>query len=130
MFEIAIDRDDPRQLSQARVQITDLLGLYQAELARILRLQCDDIGRLAAGQWCLQPGSSAWDQARLLLAFYQRLHERFNGEAVAMVHWLRVQHAGLDATPHRLMVDEGRLKEVVDWLKWPALQLEDTCPRE
>lgn len=125
MFEIAIDRDDPRQLSQAVLQITELLGLYQAELARILQLQCGDIGRLANGQWCLQPDAQAWLQAQRLVTFYQCLFRRLGGDAVSMVHWLRVPHAGLDATPHRLMVDEGRLEEVVGWFERAEPQVDD-----
>lgn len=117
MFEISLDQDDPRKLSQACVQITALLGLYQAELARILHLQCGDVGRLASGQWCLEPASEAWRQAQLFLRFYRRLYGHLDGEAVAMVHWLRVRQEGLTATPHQLMVDDDRLAELLAWFE-------------
>ena len=120
MFEITLDRNYPRKLSQACVQITELLGLYQAELARILHLQCGDIGRLANGQWCLEPDSQAWRQAQLFVGFYQRLYAHMAGDPVAMVHWLRVRHEGLDATPHHMMVDDDSLEEVLAWFGSPA----------
>lgn len=41
---------DPRKLTQAVLQITTLLDLYQAELARILHLQCSDMGLLSNGK--------------------------------------------------------------------------------
>jgi hypothetical protein len=39
------------------------LNLYHAELARILGLQCGNIGALAGGGWELRAGSPAWIQA-------------------------------------------------------------------
>jgi hypothetical protein len=115
-FCIADPGDDPRRLSQAVVQICDMLGLYQAELARILGLQCADIGRLANGKWCLQPGSHAWCQAQQLVRLQQRLYALLQGDGVAMVHWLHVTLPTLGATPHRLLVDEGRMADVLGYL--------------
>jgi len=51
-------------------------------------------------------------QARLLLRFYNTLYKRQQGEGVAMLHWLWVELQTLGGTPHRLVVDEGRLVDV------------------
>lgn len=48
VYQIAQRIDAPRRLSQAMLQVVDMPGLYQAELACILRRNCGDIGRLAA----------------------------------------------------------------------------------
>ncbi len=113
MFEIDSVTDDPRRLTQAVLQITRMLDLYQAELARILGIKCDDIGRLANARQCLQPDTDAWQQALLFVRFYQLLFNRLDGDGVAMRHWLRRSDRQLDGVPHLLIVDEGRLCEVV-----------------
>jgi hypothetical protein len=120
VFEISLERDDPRRLTQAVLQITALLDLYQAELARILGLQCPDIGRLSAGQQSLQPGTCAWQQAVLLVRCYRALYKNTGGDGVAMRHWLRVRQVALNGIPHLLLVDEGRLAAVVECLEQAA----------
>jgi hypothetical protein len=101
---------------QSMQPAADMLGLYQTELARILGLQCGGIGRLARAQWCLESGTPAWSQAVLLVCCYRTMYEHCRGDGVAMVHWQRVEQPVPDATPRRLMVDEGRLADVVDLL--------------
>ena len=117
VFEILPDSSKPRQLTQSVLQITAMLDMYQAELARVLQLQCSDIGELSAAQRCLDRDSPAWEQAQLFVRFYQLLYNRMSGDGVAMRHWLRRQHAVLGNTPHLLIVDEGRLAEVVSYLQ-------------
>jgi len=117
VFEIKTAVDDARSLSQAVLQIIALLGLYQAELARVLHLKCADIGELSAARWCLEPGTDAWEQALLFVRFYQALFVSMQGDGVAMRHWLRVEHAGLGGVPHFLIVDADRLQEVVTYLE-------------
>jgi hypothetical protein len=121
VFWIDNSADDPRRLTQSVLQITALLGLYQAELARILRVQCGDIGQLACGRRSLEPGTVAWDQARLLVRFYQALYVRNEGDGVAMCHWLRVPEQALDGEPHLLIVDDDRLLDVVRFLEQTAV---------
>jgi len=113
VYQIAENFDDPRRLTQAVLQIVEMLGLYQAELARILRLKCGDIGQLAAARQSLEPATPAWAQALLLVRCYRSLYELQQGDGVAMRHWLRVPDAMLGGVPHLLLVDEGRLAEVV-----------------
>ena len=76
LFQIPDPGEDPRALSHSVLQAGELLGLYQAELARILHLQCGDIRRLANGQWLLEPDAVSWRQARLFIRFYRALHDR------------------------------------------------------
>ena len=122
VFEIASIPDDPRRLTQCVLQITALLDMYQAELARVLGVNCGDIGLLASGRQCLQPETDAWTRARVFVRFYQLLYRRMHGDGVAMRHWLRVEQPQLAGVPHRLIVDEARLgdvvaalQDVVDW---------------
>jgi hypothetical protein len=109
------DLKDARQLTQAVLQITQMLGMYQAELARILGLQCSDIGALASASQVLTEGSLEWGKARQFVALYERLYRFFAGDAVAIFHWLRASHTALDDTPLILLVDEDRLDEVLAW---------------
>ena len=120
VFPIDDVADDPRRLTQSVLQITALLGLYQAELARVLRIKCGDIGQLASGRRCLEQGSEAWRQASLLVRLYRALYARHNGNGAAMCHWLRVPLVALGGVPHLLLVDEDRLADVVRFLERAA----------
>lgn len=117
VFEIAAETADPRKLTQSVLQIIALLDMYQAELARVLRLKCGDIGELACAQRYLETGTEHWQQALLLVRFYRLLYDRMNGDGVAMRHWLRVENEGLGGVPHLLIVDDDRLEEVVRYLE-------------
>ena len=121
VFWIELLDNDPRRLTQSVLQVTELLGLYQAELARVLQLNCGDIGALASGRRCLEPGTIAWEQARLLVRLYQSLYVRQKGNGAAMCHWLRVPQWSLRGdVPHLLMVDDGRLDDVLRCLEQAA----------
>lgn len=122
VFRIDDVADDPRRLTQSVLQITALLGLYQAELARILCIKCGDVGQLASGRRCLEPGSEPWRQARRLVRLYQALYARQDGNGAAMCHWLRVPQPVLGGVPHLLMVDDGRLADVLHYLEQAAGQ--------
>jgi hypothetical protein len=117
VFEISSASDDPRRLTQAVTQITTFLDLYHAELARILGVKCADIGQLTSGSRCLEAGSMAWRQACLYVRLYQALFIRSAGDGVAMRHWLRVANRELGGIPQLLIVDEGRLADVVAYLE-------------
>ncbi len=107
----------PRKLSQSVLQITQILGMYQAELARILGYQCREIGKLASGQQCLQKETYAWQQAVDFIAVYQALYELFQGDSAHMYHWLRSHNDDLSGTPHLLMVDDLRVADVLALLQ-------------
>ncbi|MBI1424168.1 MAG: hypothetical protein GC149_11920 [Gammaproteobacteria bacterium] len=114
MHEIKLDDlKDARLLTQAVLQITQMLGMYQAELARILGLQCNDIGEMASARQVLSPDSPAWRRARQFVVLYERLYRHFAGDGVAIYHWLRTEQAQLAASPFLAMVDAGRLDDVV-----------------
>jgi len=98
------------------IQVVDMLDLYHAELARILHLQCSDIGRLANAQTLLIPASEAWGRACDFVHFYQLLYQHQQANGVAMRHWLRRLHPRFAQTPHLMLIDENRLHELVDYL--------------
>ena len=116
MFQITDTGTDPSRLTQSILQIRDLLGLYNAELARILSVQCADVGRLGVAQNYLETDTPAWRQALLLRSTYQRLYDWQQGDGVAMNHWLRKSHPDMSPTPLMLMVDHGGLQTVYDFL--------------
>ena len=117
VFEIQADVHEPCGLTRSVLQIVALLGLFQAELARVLRLKCGDIGELASARRCLEPDTEAWEQALLFVRFYRALYAGMGGNGVAMRHWLRVDNEALGGVPHLLIIDEDRLQEVVVYLE-------------
>lgn len=103
----------PRTLIAALNHASDSLGLYCAELARILGLRCDDVSDSRALEKQLQYEAPVQECAQRLVHLYTLLETRFDDDNVAMVHWLRVEHSGIGTTPLLAMVDEGRLEDVV-----------------
>lgn len=112
-FQIESAYGDARKLSQSVLQAKDQLAMLNAELARILHLNCADIGQLSSARMVLQHGTVEWKQAESFLRFYRLLFDCMNGDGVAMRHWLRSENRHLKATPHHLIVDEDRLQEVI-----------------
>ncbi len=103
----------PRKLSQSVVQASTMLGLMRAEMGRILGFKCAEFTALFEGRSVLEPGTPAYRQGELFVRFYQALYDHMAGDSVQMVHWLRRQHKTLGNSPFYLIIDEGRLEEVV-----------------
>ncbi|GMR01467.1 MAG: hypothetical protein BMS9Abin19_0857 [Gammaproteobacteria bacterium] len=116
VFKINNPFESERKISQSVIQVIELLGMYNAELARILGQQCGDIGELTSGQHCIRHGSQAWSQAVLFIETYHLLFDYFDGDSVAMYHWMRADNKHLKGTPHFLIVDEGKLQLIHDYL--------------
>lgn len=103
----------PQRLSQSVVQAGELLGLYRAEVARLLGFHCADVSALYEGRLLLLPGGRAWESGVLFVRLYQALHDRMAGDGPRMVHWLRADHPALGSSPFLSMVDGGGLERVV-----------------
>ncbi len=116
VFKIENPFESERKISQSVIQVIELLGMYNAELARILGQQCSDIGELTSGKRCIKRDSEAWQQAVLFIETYHLLYDCFAGDSVAMYHWMRAHNKPLDGTPHFLIVDDGKLQLVHDYL--------------
>lgn len=93
-----------------------MLVLLNAELARVLKLQCGDIGRLSEGQTYMQPQSVEWQQAQQFIHLYNLIYDKFDGDAMAMRHWFSSESKSLKAVPLLLVIDDGRLEDVIDYL--------------
>ena len=116
VFKIDNPFDSERKISQSVIQVIAHLSMYDAELARILGLQCSDIGELTSGKRCIKQGSDAWRQAVCFIEMYHLLYDCFDGDNVAMYHWMRADNRHLRGTPHFLIVDDGQLQIIRDYL--------------
>jgi hypothetical protein len=116
VFKIDTPFSSDRKFSQSLVQITELLGMYHAELARILGQQCGDIGELASGKRCLDQSTEAGQRGVLFIHTYNLLFEYFNGDGTAMYHWMRAHNKHLNGTPHFLIVDDAKLELIHQYL--------------
>ncbi len=107
---------EPKAISCSVLQASQMLAMLNAELARVLKLQCSDIGALAAAQVTLQPETISWQQAQRFIQFYNLLYDKFLADAVAMRHWLRSENKILAGVPLLLIIDDGRLEDVIHFL--------------
>ena len=117
VFKIINPDASERKISQSVIQVIEMLGMYHAELARILGQQCSDIGELTSGQKCISKDSEAWRQALLFIDTYNLLYDYFEGNSVAMYHWMRAHNKTLNGTPHFLIVDDEKLQTVHAYLQ-------------
>ena len=109
--------ENARRLTQSVLQIIDMLDIYRAELARVLHIQCEDVGLLAEGKQNLEPETDAWHQAVLLVRLYEALFAYCKGDGVAMCHWLRSENKDLKGVPMLLIVDDDKLSQVLGFLE-------------
>jgi len=116
-LEISEISHDARCRTQQLVQAMTMLGLFQAELARILELQCADIASFSNAQMQLEPDTKTWRRAHHFIHLYQLLYQKLQGDGVTMRHWLRRRHPEFSQTPHLLLVDKDGLLAVVEYLQ-------------
>ena len=103
-----------KALTQAVLQITQMLGIYHAELARILHLQCADIGELSNANNVISKNSVSWVEAEKYIELYEYLYLSHNGNEALINNWLRKENKKLQTAPLYLMVDELRIDDVID----------------
>ncbi len=113
LIKLADVNHSEKTLTQAVLQITQMLGIYHAELARILRVQCADIGQLANVERVIKKNTQAWIQAEKYIALYESLYGACEGSEVLMNNWLRKNNQVLNAVPLYAMVDELRIDDVL-----------------
>jgi len=75
------------------------------------------VAALAQARSRLRPNTHAWRQACLLVRCYAALYARYDGDSVAMYHWLHRDLPVFGASPHRLMLDDYVLADVVAHLE-------------
>jgi hypothetical protein len=116
-FRLSDPCSSPRRLSQSVVQASEMLGLMRAEMGRVFGFKCEQFSALFEGRSMLEEGTHAYQQGVLFVRFYQALYDRMEGDSVQMVHWLRRHNRELANSPFYLIIDEGRLAEVVQLLE-------------
>lgn len=114
-----------KSLTLALVQVSQMLGLYHAELARILHIKCKDIGDLVSANKYIPRDSQQWQYAEQFIYVYELLYIYADGDEVKIYNWLRRQQATLGATPLYMMVDEQRIDEVINWLSQQSRNIAD-----
>jgi hypothetical protein len=96
---------------------TDTLGLYRAELARILGLNCADVSDSKNLELLFESNTVVRSQAELFVRFFLLLETLFPDNTVLMVNWIRKDNVDLGTTPFLAMVDHGKLSDVVNVLQ-------------
>lgn len=117
MHELTEPSATPQRLTQSVLQIAEMLSMYRAELARVLRGYCGDIAQLANAEGAIEPDTLTWQRALQFVRFYQALFKKMAGDGVAMCHWLRVEDKGLGGIPLLMMVDDAQIEKLVAYLE-------------
>ena len=96
---------------------TDTLGLYRAELARILGLKCPDVSDARTLALLFETDTTVQRSGASFVRFYILLEEVFQADTVQMINWFRRDNSKLGTTPFLAMVDHGQLDHVVTVLQ-------------
>ena len=102
-----------KQLSCSIIQAGQMLAMMNAELVRVLKLQCTDIGCLAEAKTLLEPNTKVWNRALRFIHLYNLMYDMFSGDAVAIRHWLRSENNKLQGVPLLIIIDEHRIEDVI-----------------
>jgi transcriptional regulator with XRE-family HTH domain len=103
-------------LTRASLRAATLLGLSQAELARVLGLSAASLSRLAHGGRSLEPGSTSWQLAALFVRLFRSLDAIVGSDDAAAREWLASPNLALGGVPRELMFDLASLVRTVDYL--------------
>ncbi|HEC27286.1 MAG TPA: hypothetical protein ENI67_07750 [Gammaproteobacteria bacterium] len=91
----------------------DALGMYRAELARILCLKCYDVSDSMQLELLLGEDPEITYRAKRFVYLYALLDKQLSGDTANMAHWIRRENVFLGTTPLLAMVDQGRLEDVI-----------------
>ena len=108
---------DPGQtLARAATRAANLLGLSQADLARILGVSPATVSRMAAGRYALQPGQKAWELAALFVRMFRSLDALVGANDAQARAWLTSPNRALGGEPRSLLAQTEGLVRVVHYL--------------
>lgn len=103
-------------LARAATRAAALLGISQAELARILGVSAATVSRMAAGRYALQREQKAWQLAALFVRLFRSLDAVVGANEQQAQAWLASPNAALGAEPRTLLADAEGLVRVVHYL--------------
>ena len=109
--------DNSTKLTLSVLQAAEMLSMYRAELARVLKVQCSDVGELTSVKKTLLSGGESWHLAVSFLRFYNAQYFQHDGVSIAMCHWMHTSNETLDGVLLLMIVDDGLVRQVVDYLE-------------
>jgi len=108
------DAEAASVLSKAVVRAAALLGITQAQLARVLGVSPSTASRLQAGAYRLAPSRKEWEFALLLVRLFRSLDSIAGGEMAK--RWMESENRGLSGRPIDLVQTTEGLVRVVQYL--------------
>lgn len=92
---------------------TDCLGLYRAELTRILVLMCSGVSDSMHLESILMRDIQSQQLAKKFVKFYELLSLKYSNDIPAMMLLFRKENVILGTKPILTLVDEGRLEDIL-----------------
>ena len=106
-----------RVLTSATLKAAELLGITQADLARIIGVSAPTVSRMKAGAYRLSEERKEWSLAALLVRLYRSVDSIVAGRTEDARAWMWGANRDLGgAVPAELIADVQGLVHVVDYL--------------
>lgn len=86
-------------VSKAVARASGLLGLKNADLARVLGISPASASRLRDGSWALQPQTKPYELGLLLVRLFRSLDAMMGGEAEAVRSWMNAPNLAFGGAP-------------------------------
>lgn len=113
---IATSPDRALVLRKALLRAADIMGLSQADLARILGLSQPTVSRLRSGRYQLDEQRKEWELAILLIRLYRGLDALMASDETALRAWIHNPNAELGARPGERIASVTGLVDVLDYV--------------
>jgi hypothetical protein len=91
----------------------EMLGMYRAELARILHLKFFDVSNPIMLEILLSDNDELVLRAKRFVKLYALLEKQFSGDVTAMANWVRRENVLLETTPLLAMVVQDRTEDII-----------------
>jgi transcriptional regulator with XRE-family HTH domain len=106
----------PQVLGKAVLRASEILGLNQAALAKVLGISASSVSRLLTGDFQLTEHSKEWEFATLLVRLYRGLDAIMASDETALRAWMRAPNTDLNAVPSDLVITTQGLVDTVEYV--------------
>ena len=106
----------PQVLGKAVLRASEILGLNQAALAKVLGISASSVSRLLTGDFHLTEHSKEWEFATLLVRLYRGLDAIMASDETALRAWMSNQNTDLNAAPADLVITTQGLVDTVEYV--------------
>ena len=103
-------------LSKAVLRASEILGLNQAALAKVLGISPSSVSRLHSGEYKLNEQNKEWELAALLTRLYRGLDALMASDERSLRAWMKNPNTALNDVPAKRILNVEGLVDTVRYV--------------